>query len=345
MRSIDWLVVSLASAAALTACGKGSDNGAEAPRTATPAKEQRASVQTQALRKPCDWIPQSEVESVLGKLVSPPRLGYSAESPRPDDQGSACMYPIAGRDGTVTEVAVQVDPTGSLEFEEGTGMMAGVIAQELHGPGAEAPPQEKRNDGWDYAGSLPNLAVWRVGHVAVNIGGDTFYLPQETLGQLAAKVRGRIQDLPFAQPGADPNAAGSAPDPCALLTRAEAEAVLGKLVVEPYRSRESSPLADGKGRSCTYFTQGHRALVLTPTLSDGKTLFGMVGGMGTLIRSKIGGSDSADLLDGPWDQAASDSAGAFYFLKGDKVLEVGYRTSSTDSEGVVTLAQAAVGRL
>ncbi len=37
--------------------------------------------------------------------------------------------------------------------------------------------------------------------------------------------------------------------------------------------------------------------------------------------------------------------GLLYFLKGDRMLELGYRTSSTDATGAVRLARAAVGRL
>ena len=130
-----------------------------------------------------------------------------------------------------------------------------------------------------------------------------------------------------------------------MLTRAEAEAVLGRLLVEPYRSVENGAIATANGPSCSFYTAGHRALILTPTYVDGKMMFDMAGGIGGLIRSATGGADEGDLLDGPWDQATRGSSGSLYFLKGDKMLEIRYQTSLADAEGAATLARTAIGRL
>ena len=329
---------------AVSACS-GGDTGSSA-RSAEVAKTKRPAIQTQAIAAPCAWMPQAEVERVLGKLAGPPRLGRNAETPRPDDDGAACVYTVAGKNNAPIEVAVEVDPSGSAALEQADGMLTGMFAKELGNGGAEPPAAKKRTDGWDYVGGMPALSVWRVGHMAVQIGGSaSFLMPARKLDELAALLRDRIPDLPIARPGADPNAAGAAPDPCELLTRAEAESVLGKLAVEPYRSSESSPLADGEGPSCSYYTAGHRVLVLTPTRSDGKMMFGMAGGVSGLIRSNVGGADVADALEGPWDQATEGSTGSLYFLKGDKMLEVSYRTSATDISGATKLARSAVVRL
>lgn len=342
---VGFPVVVTALAATLCACG-GDAGGGESDRRDDSAKVRRPAIQTQSFNNPCDWVSQADVEQVIGKLASPPRLGRNAESPRPDDEGAACVYSVPGDRVPLVDVAVQVDLNGSPGIEQADDMLGATFAKELADDGSAAAPAKKRVDGWDYVGGM-GVSVWRVGHVAVQIGGNSIFLmPSEKVSAIAALVRDRIRDLPFALPGADPNAAGSAPDPCALLTRAEAEAALGGLVVEPFRSRESSPLADGEGPSCTYFTRGHRALVVTPTRSDGKMMFGMVSGIGGLVRSTVGGADSADLLEGPWDQAASSSAsGSLYFLKGDQMLEVSYLTSSTDLAGATELARTAITRL
>ena len=96
------------------------------------------------------------------------------------------------------------------------------------------------------------------------------------MAALATKVRDVIPDLPFPFPrdpdlermaraaGAPLDAEPVGPDPCALLSPAQAEAVLGKLVVPPYRSAGDSPLAQRSGASCTYFTAGHRAFTVMP---------------------------------------------------------------------------------
>jgi hypothetical protein len=58
-------------------------------------------------------------------------------------------------------------------------------------------------------------------------------------------------------------------------------------------------------------------------------------------------NDAADTLDtGPWEDAAGDPAtGQLYFLKGDRLIELGYFVSSTNFDGAVRLARIAVGRL
>ncbi len=161
------------------------------------------------------------------------------------------------------------------------GMMGNLFARELSEDGhGEAPKAEKRTDGWDYVGGLPVLSVYRIGHVAVQVGEQTMQVPREKITALAALVRDKLQDAPFAKPGADPNAPGSAPDPCELISVAEAESVLGKLAVPPYRSADTTSLADGDGDSCTYYTAGHRVFVVLPTLSDGKMMFNMASGRG-----------------------------------------------------------------
>ena len=147
--------------------------------------------------------------------------------------------------------------------------------------------------------------------------------------------------------GGEPEPPPSGPDPCGLITRSEAEAVLGQLVVEPYRSNEGTPLADPYGKGCSYLTAGHRALVLRPHWEGGKMLFGMARNLGGTVASALpeAGPDheSADTLDGPWDEAAGNgTTGDLYFLKGDRMLEVGYLTSSTGPAGAVRLARIAV---
>ena len=163
---------------------------------------------------------------------------------------------------------------------------------------------------------------------------------------IANRIRETIPDLPF--PATRPaNAAG--PDPCILLSVKEVEAVLGKLVVPPYRSDEDTPLAMEQGKSCTYFTAGHHALVLTPTWEYGGMAFDAMRGVGGIIE-KVAPSlhnDAADTLDtGPWEDAAGDPAtGQLVFLKGDRALALNFFYSSTDFDGVVRLARLAVGRL
>ena len=187
-------------------------------------------------------------------------------------------------------------------------------------------------------------------------------VPRAKLAALAARARDRVPDLPFPLPadpileelkrmdGGEPEPPPSGPDPCGLLTRAEAEEVLGKLLVEPYRSNENTPLADPHGAGCTYYTARHRTLVLKPHWDSGRMMFGMARNLGGAVASALpeAGPDreSSDTLDGPWDEAAgSGTTGDLYFLKGDRMLELGYLTSSTGPDGAARLARIAVERL
>ncbi len=52
------------------------------------------------------------------------------------------------------------------------------------------------------------------------------------------------------------------------------------------------------------------------------------------------------MIKGTWEQAhVSGITGALLFLKGDRLLEVHYKTSSTDMRGAVKLAAQAMQRM
>jgi hypothetical protein len=256
------------------------------------------------------------------------------------------VFTLPRIDNQPVTVSVGLDPTGAQSLEQADGMLGNVFARELSDGKQRTAARKQRTDGWDFVGGVSEVAGWRIGHMAVTMSGSgNFLLTSKQLNALALLIRERLPDLPVVEPGADPNSGGSPPDPCALLNRSEAEAVLGKLVVEPYRSSEGSPLADGDGRSCTYFTPGHHTLVLTPTRGDAKSMFDMNTGVSNMVRMVAGGSDSADALDGPWDEAAEGSTGTVFFLKGDNLLELSYRMSSADLAGAAQLASKAIERL
>lgn len=308
----------------------------------------RSTVETQPpAPDPCAWIPATEVEQLIGKLSGPPSRVYSAERAEADAEGEACLYHVA--DEAIGEIAVQVEMEDATTFEVGSGMAMAAMAREL-GPDAGTSAGKASPDSaaaWDYEGGIPfRMYVGRVGHMAVQIGYGSVGIAPEKLAELAARVRDRVPDLPVAAPGGAQDSERSGDDPCGLVPRAEAEALLGPLPVAPFRSAESTPFADGAGPSCTYYRGKHRVVVLTPTRSDGKMMFGMAAGLSQRISSVIGaGSEAADTLDGPWDQAGSGIDGALYFLKGDQMLEIQYRAAAIDPAAAVKLAAAAVPRL
>jgi hypothetical protein len=326
----------------------------------------------------CNWIPVAEVEAILGKLAGPPR-----------GSKTTCHYPVpmdsvtlskrtgyrdmardlnpkseAARDTTVNRaiVTLDVDLRGDMTGERAGRMTGAMLANMFKGAlgkntsAADTTKQEaqpKPPNGWDVA-SVPRRNGdfrGRIGHLTVSIDEDAMFgaVPAEKKAALAARVRDRIPDLPFAYPfaGPRPTEPPSGPDPCGLLTRAEAESVLGKLLAPPYRSHDGGPYARPNGSSCAYYTAGHHVLVLNPRWRNGKQLFGIGRGVGSIVGTVAENPDreKADTLDGPWDDVEPGLDGTLAFLKGDQMLEVEYLTSSTDAAGAVKLARLALGRL
>jgi hypothetical protein len=132
-------------------------------------------------------------------------------------------------------------------------------------------------------------------------------------------------------------AAPESTDPCSLLTRAEAEEVLGPLVNDPHR--------DSTGKGCAYRTAGDRLLVLTPEWTYGKSeldMSRMIGGLVSRVADIHGAA--ADTLEGPWDEAGFGPTEIIFRVKA-RALTVAYAQSATDLAGAVTLARHALVRL
>ena len=311
---------------------------------------------------PCGWMPGADVEAVVGKLNGPPR---------PKDGG--CFYPLPFDSITLALHAQQKQMTEALARtgEEGdlppmTVDTGGVLVKVSVDQEAGERPVEQAfaavgarvgvdsllkskgdGEGWDWHRRLigkPNF--WgRAGTLMVTVESGTLGMQDEVLAVLAARVRDRVPDLPFRHPAA----AAESPrghDPCGVLTRAEAEKVLGPLVFAPYPVREGGALADPAGRSCAYYSGGHRALVLTPHFTDGAgelRTFRASSGLGAIGVDHD--AEGADTLEGPWDEVAIGAGGQLAARTGDRMLEIAYLTSSTDLAGAIRIAGVALPRL
>jgi hypothetical protein len=221
------------------------------------------------------------------------------------------------------------------------GAMGNVEAEFTH---KDAAHRDTLIDGrWDFVSEIPGgLTAARAGRIAVELVTPPGR-SKEGLA-LAGAILDRVPDLPFTGDPADPSAPPRDPDPCALITRAEAEAVLGPLAVAPYASSKNSALVFGSGASCSYYSGKHRALVVTTMPRHGAEFFRMMGGVDAMVASHLGGSQAPDTLEGNWDAIAIGADGALHALKGDKMLMMQYKTSSADFEGAVKLASAALAR-
>lgn len=372
-------------AALLGACGEGRDVGATAgggptgdDAGNTAAARERPSVRVAPLpADQCGWLPVSEVEATVGKLAEAPRperdgCRYTLVIPddvaaqrqeaidRMDKLRELLKDPSLGdykgpmanyhRDPATYAVTLSVDLSGAVAAELAA---AAVNAHELESllPGQQPESQDSTetpgDEGWD----AQPLAMYgfsgRIGHVQISVLGQAPDVPRATAKALADRVRDRLPDLPFEDvsayqvmvPGPEPM------DPCSLLTRAEVEAVLGQLVVEPYRASSQHPaLALGNGYGCSFYTAGHHVFSIVPIWRGGQQEYNLHKGMGAFVSQVL--PQELLVLKGPWDEAyVSGATGALLLLKGDRLLEVHYKTSSTDIRGAVRLAAQAIRQL
>ena len=349
----------------LVAAGCGGDAGGQAGSsasngTASASADARPPFElAQAPDDPCQWLSPDEVQSILGSFSAPPVRVRPGQDPTPDAYGTGCLYTLAVQPqmgtGTVTlSVSLSGGEAADLVSNAAASMFGAAPTPVGADTGAAA------SSGWDHQTRLGTTWLGRIGHIGVQVDRGSFEIPDDKARQLAAAARDKMADRPFANPvdpmldsiltlaGSSPRQPPQTPDPCALLTRAEAEAVLGPLTVPPYRSAGNSPLWDAHGESCSYFTgNGHRALTIMPTWSQGQMTFKMAAGMGGMVANATGvdAGMAADTLEGPWDDVMQDMHGLLRFLKADRMLEVSWVASSTDRAGALRLAAAAVGRL
>ena len=323
---------------------------------------------------PCELVPAADVEAVMGsKLAEPPKkadgclyvlvipeavaakraqakemqekirnaflkLGAAPEEP----QG---VMANAMNDPRSYAVTVSVDVRGEVTGETGQDMAFKRLGLgETPAPDSAKTEVAKAPNDWDDARGIAYTFTARVGHLRVSVEGQSPDVPREPMRKLAEVVRDRIPDLPFAVTNPYQVIQRGVKDPCSLLTRAEAEAVLGPLAMDPFRSSSNwPPLAHGQGFACAYYTAGHHVFALAPQWQDGAQSFKIEKGIGGLIGA-IAGQESV-VIKGPWEQAQTGGSGALLFLKGDRLLEVHYRTSRATRADAIKLAAIAMPRL
>jgi hypothetical protein len=349
----DRIYLAAVAGALTAACGF--DSGAERQRDradVAPAAQRAAAaldgeVAERGVPAGCDLIPRAEIERLAGPLDG---------EPTPEDRG--CWYYVAV-DTTTAEwkqLREGVDRARASGMDERAIAMyhptrAGIYAEvDVRGEGmASEERPEGTPPGWDEIGASRSGAVFngRTGHVRVSVKVQQLELPRDTVIAIAGRVRDRIPEGPIMHPAGDRSGrTPSGPDPCSVLTRGEAEAVLGELVADPFRTRERTPLADPSGKSCAYLSAGHHVLVLTPAWNYGGIELSaarMVGGMVRQVAALPG--IEGDTLEGAWDEAVVDLAGELLLRKGGRVLGIRYLMSSTDAAGALRLAQPALGRM
>lgn len=340
----------MTAALAILACGRdesgtaGSEsNRAAPPPSAGPRREVPWVTPVERLTTdPCGWVPAAEAERLLGPFTAPITRVRSSETPEPDPLGTACLYDRTRPDDGLRRIVVlEVSPDGPGTSEAVGGLLPGELREMLDS--TEGVNDSAAAARWDHVKVSPFFISARQGRVSFSlVAGATEAGPAL---ELAGLVIDRMPAGPFELERGDAGAHGGGNDPCALLTRAEAEAVLGELVAPPYRAREGTAYAHGDGPSCAYYGPRHRALIITPSWSEGQIAFKAATAMRQQVSRVTGSGAHADTLDGPWDQTGTSLDGRLLLLKGDKLLEVEYTTAGTDLAGALQLARAAVERL
>lgn len=344
-------VALLALVALAAACGRsGGDEAAsrtaESPSASRNAAGMSAVDAIPAHPDPCSWLTREEVAAIVGPVQPAPQRVYSLTNLEARDDGSACLYQTLppGSDALSARIVVSVDPTGNLAVEDVGKILNARIAKDA--PGTVEVDTTREGHGWDASSWLIDTYHARLGSLAVEIGTPdwaTAKIGRDTIERLAAAVRDRIPDKPFTGPEGSQRPDG---DPCSLLSASEVETIAGsRLVQAPFRSYDADPLADDGGAGCTYWLGHHRALSISVEWSNGKELFQAATMMGNLMNQKLGlTGQSADTLDGAWDQVAA-AGGGLVFLSGDKMLKVSAVTAHLDAAGSVQVAAKALARL
>ena len=135
----------------------------------------------------------------------------------------------------------------------------------------------------------------------------------------------------------------SGEDPCTLLSRGEAEQVLGPLRHDPYRT-DGSGAPDPDGTTCRYEAQTGRHLGMEVSF-DGARMGMRAIGLGAAIASPVFGSDSAQLgaVRGHWDEVHL-LPGHLMARKADAMVDMDYLGSRAGLAGAARLADIALDR-
>jgi hypothetical protein len=293
----------------------------------------------------CALLP-TDIQNILGPIDGPVWMSKSISDTSlwrdHKDGNGACMVRLAPRPGVPkgSIVAFEAIEENAIAFE--TGANAINAGNEIYKFFGVATPDgaQQHVDGWDYLGAYPREMTGRVGSLAIHADWGGVAVSPDSIEKIMAIMRDKLPDYPGGAQGE-----GSVPpdgeDPCSLVTRDEAESVLGKLVVKPYRSRELSGLVDETGTGCSYYTKNHHVLSLRPWWSHGRRVFDV----SSLTRSVSIGEDPDVRALTAWDTVRANEIWDSYFLKGDRLLAVSGATSSVSYYEMLKIASIAMKKL
>lgn len=298
-------------ASLLIACGKGEDTRGEAP--ALPAAASGPD--------PCTLLSAEEMAAHLGPLGEPP---YRVDGDRSaDPNGDWCLYRAA--DGRHVQLYVDwTDGPMSFRMMAGTGAAAEAVLT------GDAGPADTLEGEWDEAASSFGQFIALKGATSVQLDPLGSRLDGQALARLASLALGRAES-PLDYDGAAAARRRAPPprpgNPCSLVTRAEAEGLMGTLAGDPAPTQDG-----GTCRFPTPHTFGGEQVVneLEVQWSGGFYTLGQNRqsmGLGTSMLTREFGDDVPPVADKPggpvepWDDFQSVMGGVMMAVTNDVLLQ------------------------
>ena len=166
---------------------------------------------------------------------------------------------------------------------------------------------------------------------------------QARLAQLADSI-GRTASSGSSQSSSD---AETGNDPCTLVSRAEAEQLMGPLRHDPFRVNSGgNRIPEPNGTACFYETRVGRRVIMEVDWKDGKMAMGVVAMGGRLAEQAIPtDTGQADTLEGRWDELRMLPGDNLYARKGDQMVSIDYLGSGIGIAGAAKFAHIALGRM
>lgn len=294
---------------------------------------------------PCNLVAQAEMERHIGPLAEPP---FRADDREPDPDGTQCFY--RAKDGR--NVTLDVDrEDGELGFR----MLAGVggqVEEALAGADLSTDTLEVE---WDRVGRAFGQLIALKGPASVQIDPLGSRLDLAAQADIIRIALARL-DAPLPYDGA--RAARSrketrpAPrDPCTLVTRAEAEALLGQLRASPHVSEEGDacvfPLAmEFLGTPVDHYlhVQWYDGFY---ALGQERGALGMAGStMANFMGDTPSLGENRAAEGEPWDERITLLGGVITVVKHDVLLKIAANgVGDFDEAKALALLRIAVGRL
>lgn len=295
---------------------------------------------------PCALVSEAEMADILGPLGEPPyRIDNSR---RADPAGSDCIY--RARDGH--NIALSVDWEDGEMVMRMTGATAGKAEQVLGTPDVGVDTLE---GAWDEVALSFGQFLARKGKTLVQVDPLGARVGQAAVVRIAAMALRRIGS-PLSHDGGKA-ARDRKPDPaprnpCSLVTRQEAEGLMGRLRGDPVASADNSECefpvdAEMFGSPVTN--------TLTVEWRDGFHSLGqelLATGMASkMMNQEMGGdvptlgASSSDPQE-PWAEMHVLLGGMVTVVKNDVLLKIpGHGVGGFDEEKAKALLRIAVGRL